>query len=41
MTPPRASTPSPGFMRNQWVSGAAALSIQRDALRVDPDAAAE
>ena len=30
-----------GFMRNQWVSGAAALSIQRDALRVDPDAAAD
>jgi AcrR family transcriptional regulator len=30
-----------GFMRHQWVSGAAALSIQRDALRVDPDAAAD
>src|SRR6478735_10519275 len=30
-----------GFMRDQWVSGAAALSIQRDALRVDPDAAAD
>src|SRR6478672_5079970 len=30
-----------GFMRNQWVTGAAALSIQRDALRVDPDAAAD
>jgi AcrR family transcriptional regulator len=30
-----------GFMRNQWESGAAALSIQRDALRVDPDAAAD
>ena len=29
------------FMRNQWESGAAALSIQRDALRVDPDAAAD
>lgn len=30
-----------GFMRHQWESGAAALSIQRDALRVDPDAAAD
>jgi hypothetical protein len=30
-----------GFMRNQWESGAAALSIQRDALRVDPEAAAD
>ena len=30
-----------GFMRNQWESGAAALAIQRDALRVDPDAAAD
>jgi AcrR family transcriptional regulator len=30
-----------GFMRNQWETGAAALSIQRDALRVDPDAAAD
>ena len=29
------------FMRHQWESGAAALSIQRDALRVDPDAAAD
>ena len=28
-------------MRNQWVTGAAALSIQRDAMRVDPDAAAD
>ncbi len=30
-----------GFMRHQWETGAAALSIQRDALRVDPDAAAD
>jgi len=30
-----------GFMRHQWESGAAALSIQRDAQRVDPDAAAD
>jgi len=30
-----------GFMRNQWLSGAAALSIQRDAMSVDPDAAAD
>ncbi len=29
------------FMRNQWESGAAALSIQRDAMRVDPVAAAD
>jgi len=28
-------------MRHQWESGAAALSIQRDAQRVDPDAAAD
>ena len=30
-----------GFMRHQWETGAAALSIQRDAQRVDPDAAAD
>jgi AcrR family transcriptional regulator len=30
-----------GHMRNQWESGAAALAIQRDAQRVDPDAAAD
>jgi AcrR family transcriptional regulator len=30
-----------GFMRHQWETGAAALSIQRDALRSDPDAAAD
>jgi AcrR family transcriptional regulator len=29
------------FMRHQWESGAAALSIQRDAQRVDSDAAAD
>jgi AcrR family transcriptional regulator len=30
-----------GFMRHQWESGAAALSIQRDAQRGDADAAAD
>ena len=29
------------FMRHQWETGAAAVSIQRDAQRVDPDAAAD